>query len=127
MKVLIVSGSRDHYLSPDERNKIHAAISVCKPHLIVHGACPTGVDWWVDQLYQDDQTKMVIRMPARWEQFGLKAGPRRNGRMLTMALAMVDCGHEASWLAFPRAKSRGTRNFIKKAQESGLPGEIIPL
>jgi hypothetical protein len=61
------------------------------------------------------------RFPAKWEQYGKKAGPIRNGQMLTE-------GKPDLVLAFHNdiTKSKGTRDMLKRCIKAGVPFALYP-
>ena len=82
---------------------------------VVHvGDCPTGTDAHVAYHCKKYGLQCVV-FRADWRTHGRKAGPLRNGRMLT------DC--EVLY-AFPcdpgEGESRGTRDAIRQAEVLGL-------
>lgn len=82
--------------------------------IVVHGACPTGVDFYADQWATSRQLD-VERHPADWRQ-GKMAGPRRNTRMVET---------KPNWcLGFPGRGSRGTWDCLQKAVNAGIPTQI---
>ena len=59
--------------------------------------------------------------PARWEQQGRAAGVRRNAQMLQR-------GRPDLVVAFtvgPLADSRGTADMVRRAQQAGVPVQVI--
>lgn len=56
--------------------------------------------------------------PANWAKYGRKAGPIRNQQML-------DEGKPDLVMAFPLPSSVGTLDMINRAQEAGIPVEIV--
>lgn len=85
--------------------------------VLVHGACPTGVDavvnWWGETCY--DVT--VRKFPADWKTYGKAAGPRRNQQM-------IDETNPKLVVAFPGG--RGTTDMITRARQAGIPVLEIP-
>ncbi|MFG3051817.1 SLOG family protein [Kitasatospora sp. NPDC048239] len=82
--------------------------------VVVHGACPTGVDsmaaaWARVRLGRGVREE---RWPADWARFGRSAGPRRNQ-------VMVDRG-AAVCVAFPLGRSVGTRDCMRRAAAAGI-------
>lgn len=86
--------------------------------VIVHGACPTGVDDFVD-----GAAKLwciaVERYPADWEAHGRMAGPIRNSQMVRLGADLC--------LAFPHGASRGTRGCAELAMRAGIPTKVVEL
>jgi hypothetical protein len=94
--------------------------------IVVHGACPTGVDAIVDRWLRDRPILGVEleRHPANWSRNGRAAGPIRNTEMVNLGADMC--------LAFPGpvepgAKHRfGTRDCLGKAIDAGIPCRVSP-
>lgn len=84
-----------------------------------HGACPTGVDAWVDTLAKGWPLQ-VKRHPAHWTTEGKAAGPIRNRRMIEEAEPNM-C------FAFPRRgeENKGTRDFIQACLAAQVDVQII--
>lgn len=68
-----------------------------------------------------------LTVPARWDQFGNAAGPRRNALMVRLAAAFMEDGYDTHCIAFPAPNSRGTWNCVKLAKEAGIPVEVHKL
>jgi hypothetical protein len=85
---------------------------------VVHGACPTGVDAYVDTMARDAGFS-VETYPADWDTHGKAAGPLRNKQM-------VDLGADLC-LAFPKGVSRGTRGCLALAQAAGIDTRVVEL
>lgn len=81
--------------------------------VVVHGGCPTGAD-----KYASEWVKLYSRAAkeevhlANWNQYGKKAGPLRNQKMVDLGADLV--------MAYPKGESRGTRGCIKMADKAGL-------
>ena len=76
---------------------------------IVSGAC-YGADK-LGELWAQRKDIPVKLFPAKWKEYGMKAGPIRNAVMANYADALV-----AVW----DGKSRGTKNMISEAKKKGL-------
>jgi hypothetical protein len=120
MRVL-VTGSRDwdvRYKINMILNELKAMADILNSQLtIVHGACPTGADFYADQWANYRSDVKAEQWPARWELYGKAAGPRRNE-------AMVDAGADMC-LAFLRGNSPGTSQTIALARTAGIPTFVI--
>jgi YspA, cpYpsA-related SLOG family len=86
-------------------------------HTIVHGAA-RGADqmaaWYAARLgFQ------VEAHPARWKEYGKRAGYLRNKEMLDSGLDVVYAFTEG-----PLKSSRGTAMMVKIVQEAGLPVHV---
>lgn len=86
--------------------------------VLVHGACPTGVDALVNGMYPADFAT-VEQHPADWKAHGRAAGPLRNREMVAAGADVC--------LAFPMGASRGTRGCIALAQAAGIPTTVVEL
>ena len=81
--------------------------------IVMHGGAPGGdsiADAWTRQGQPYVRPDLV---EANWELLGLHAGFERNGRMVAKGADVC--------LAFPRGKSRGTRDCMKQARAAGIP------
>jgi hypothetical protein len=79
---ILLTGSRDW----DDEAPIRAALvqlaaATPGPHVLVHGACPTGGDAVADRIAAD-LGLAVERHPADWARYGKAAGYRRNADMV---------------------------------------------
>jgi hypothetical protein len=86
--------------------------------VIVHGACPTGIDALFARVAAEHLVA-VHPFPADWRTHGKKAGPIRNQ-------AMVDAG-AALCLAFHRdlPNSKGTGDCVRRALAAGIPTWLV--
>jgi hypothetical protein len=115
MRRYLVTGSRDW--SPeavmDEVFRRLAQTYRADEITIVHGDCPTGVDALADRLAKRWGFK-VEKHQADWNNYGTRAGPMRNTRMVKAGAVMC--------FAFSRDinKSRGTRDCAGKAVAHGI-------
>lgn len=83
--------------------------------VIVHGACPTGLDATVAKWCAEND---VIQEPhpAKWSLYGKAAGPMRNQEM-------ADAGADEC-LAWPGG--RGTADMVARAEVAGIRVRRIP-
>ncbi|RLB30781.1 MAG: hypothetical protein DRH11_14310 [Deltaproteobacteria bacterium] len=92
------------------------------PHdtLIIHGGC-RGADRMADQIARKIGLPTPRVYPANWDTYGKGAGPIRNQQMLdeNPDIDLVIAFHEDI------AKSKGTRDMIRKAKKKGLRVEIV--
>jgi hypothetical protein len=102
-----------------ERDFIHAVLTAVagydedgspRPLKIIHGDCPTGADR-VAQAWADKHMMPFKRFPAKWDEFGKAAGPKRNQQM-------ADFGANFC-IAFPGGA--GTKDMVTRADEAGIP------
>jgi hypothetical protein len=110
---ILVTGSRDW----DDEAGVRAALTdlvagQTGPHVVVHGACPTGGDAIADRIAAE-LGLTVERHPARWGRYGRSAGYRRNA-------AMVAAGADVC-LAFIRDSSPGASMTARLAEEARIP------
>jgi len=126
---VIVCGGRDW---PDVSSVVfeleRLAFNYAYALIIVHGACPTGVDKhasdWVKKITAERRNNRLIPVvkeephPADWATHGRKAGPIRNQ-------AMADAGADLC-LAFWDGTSKGTQDMFTRAVRSGIPVKIFP-
>jgi hypothetical protein len=87
------------------------------PFTLIHGACATGADAAAHHWFEvagADLGVIEIKYHADWEQFGKRAGPIRNEKMIREAGAELV-------LAFPLLDSRGTKHTIELAEAAGIP------
>lgn len=79
------------------------------PIILMHGACPTGVDRVVDKWAERNMIP-TRRYPADWDKHGKAAGPIRNQMMVDKAPNYM--------VAFPGGN--GTRDCARRADEAGI-------
>lgn len=79
------------------------------PIILMHGACPTGVDRVVDK-WAERNLIPTRRFPADWKKHGRGAGPKRNQ-------VMVDKGPNYM-IAF--CGGSGTRDCVRRAEDAGI-------
>jgi hypothetical protein len=118
---VIVTGSRAW---PDPVRVAHELTQLYLQHgpfTLIHGACATGADaaaaHWME-IAGHDLGCYEIPFPADWDQFGKRAGPIRNAKMVKEASADLV-------LAFPLFDSRGTKHTIELAEAAGIPVKKI--
>lgn len=129
MKTLTISGSREwadyeafsNYV--DLEIKKRGGVDAIKA-----GDCPTGVDVMADR-YARKHELHFFRFAAKWTVDGKRAGPIRNATMIKVEprLAITDpasADYLYSYIAFPGPDSKGTANFIAKAEEK-MAGVVI--
>jgi hypothetical protein len=110
---ILVTGSRDW----DDEAGVRAALTDATaghpgPHVVVHGACPTGGDAIADRIAAD-LGLTVERHPARWRRYGRSAGYRRNADMVAAGADVC--------LAFIRDGSPGASMTARLAEEARIP------
>lgn len=110
---VMITGTRN----PGTQSMVDDAIrALCLKHgaenlIIFHGDA-TGTDLWV-KLFSNRYEVEHREFKADWDQFGLKAGPIRNMKMINNDPDLV--------IAFPIGVSKGTRGAMKEAAKRGIP------
>lgn len=80
-------------------------------------------DWWVD--YKARQLRdCVTRYPAKWNEHGRAAGPRRNAEMLAAVIALAVVPEAVTVLAFPGGS--GTAHMMGIARRKGCVVVEVP-
>lgn len=115
---LIISGTREA-LSDEDRAIVTGVAMRCleRAWMVGIGDCPTGIDPYAATLAHHAGVPQVERFVARWDEFGRRAGPERNGRMVAWA---AEGARGGLLLAFPGPRSRGTWDCVRKARGAGL-------
>lgn len=115
---VIVSGDR-HWNCPDlaaryvDRLRKRFGNSLT----IIHGAAPG-----VDRSFADAARVFGVTVescPAKWRDFGDRAGPIRNAEMISRGACMVLACHRTM------KSSRGTKDLCRKALRAGMPIWLI--
>lgn len=117
---VLVTGSRDVVNEPLVRCELTRAWREAgQPLVVVHGACPTGVDAIAATWCREHEFAGIVeeRHPARWHLHGRAAGPVRNAEMVQAGAWRV--------LAFPAGLSRGTRHCMRTALAAGLDVRVF--
>ena len=83
---------------------------------IIHGNAK-GADKLAGK-FADKYDLFVISYPAKWNLYGLRAGPIRNQQML-------DEGEPDVVLAFPTPKSKGTWDMVNRAKKAGVKVKVF--
>lgn len=112
MKVL-VTGSRDF---PDRDMVFMMLSDTMAPNgILIHGACPTGADYYASQWAACQPDVYEVDMAAKWKNYGRPAGHLRNAAMLTLNPDVV--------LAFyaDQAANAGTTDCVQKARLAKVP------
>lgn len=124
---IIITGSRN-WEGPAAEAKVHEILNAAQflaealgsPLTVVHGDYPTGADVIADRWARrrDSEGVELEVHEADWRQFSLAAGPIRNRKMARSGADLC--------IAFRRDPSKGTKNMIETAMESGIPTFVIP-
>lgn len=101
--ILLVCGGRDF----KDRNLVWKLLDLMLFDVLVHGACPTGADFFADLWAKNRRTVKVKAYPAEWDKHGRSAGMYRNAFMLEDAKPNFV-------IAFPGGA--GTLNMVGLAQ-----------
>lgn len=116
---LLVTGSR-HWTDREKiRRWLTTLESTCsddEKRELCHGAAPGA-----DTIAAEEAFKlgfMVVPFPAKWAEYGNKAGPLRNEEMLA-EFKPTFC------LAFPRDDSKGTWDMVRRVQAAGVSYAVI--
>lgn len=88
------------------------------PCEIYVGDCPSGLDRYVRSWLGDSPCMHVFQ--AFWASEGRGAGPRRNARMVGAAHGRAaKLGIPLVCYAYPRGRSPGTRDCMRRAEAAG--------
>ena len=79
---------------------------------VVHGACPIGADRLADEWCKANFIE-VEPHPAKWQEFGKRAGFLRNAEMVGLGADLC--------LAFIKDESRGASMTARLCEEAGIP------
>lgn len=117
MNVLVCGGRafNDRDLVEQSLYTLLRGVPKDEPLLVIHGACPTGVDAIADDWAERNGLQMV-RCPANWKAWGPAAGPLRNRAMIELCPQLV--------VAFPGGK--GTEGMVKLAEQFGIHVKRVP-
>lgn len=114
---ILVTGSRDWTDKPTIRHAIFQTWQSAgspKDTVLVSGHA-RGADRYAE-ICGDAFGFTVERHPAKWDEEGKSAGPKRNQRMVNLDADIC--------LAFPLENSIGTPDCIKKAKKAKIPIHI---
>lgn len=116
MKKIVVAGCR-HYTNYEEAKKyIDHCISIIKDKytlIFVSGGC-SGADC-IGERYARENGYEIEIYPAKWEQYGRYAGPKRNEEMSKIG---------DYFIIFWDGKSKGTKSMISYATKTCKPIKI---
>lgn len=114
-KRLLITGTRhgwDHDHLAEVLEEWHTTLSEYGQEVIlVHGDAE-GVDRQARDIWLA-RGRPVEPHPARWKEFGMRAGPIRNTEMVQL--------HADQCIAFPGKQSVGTHDCATKARRWGIP------
>jgi hypothetical protein len=141
MIALIITGTRAE-LQPNHTRVIRETVAHFmrehgEPSVVIHGACPTGVDAFVAERFalvnqgrwrKGDVEILILPLPADWTRHSKAAGPVRNTAMVQLGKCLRDGStYEVHWLAFPLGFSPGTRDCARKCETAGFAGRVVEL
>lgn len=112
---VLVTGSRDWPFPEVIGEKLSKFLNY-PGFTIVHGACPTGADKQADE-WAIANNVSIERYPAKWDEFGKRAGFLRNKEM-------VDTRPDFCY-AFILNGSKGATNCADLAKAKGIPTKRI--
>jgi hypothetical protein len=112
--VIIVTGGRSY----SNWDKLDGELKAINPDMIIQGGaggydangCPSGADLMAEEWAREHQVP-CLWYPAKWDTYGLSAGPKRNQAMVDLKLATM-C------LAFPGGA--GTADCVRRCRAAGL-------
>lgn len=85
-----------------------------RPDMVISG-CAQGVDS-IGQQWAEHYHVYVVEIPARWDQYGDSAGPRRNEMMARLCDAAV---------VFPHPDGRGSQDLLRRLRSHNKPHTIV--
>lgn len=115
---LLITGSRDwpeadaHWILRHLDAAFGQILLAGLDFVVVHGDCPTGVDYYADFWCWQSGVKPE-RHPADWNKLGRSAGFRRNIDMVVSRPNMC--------AAFIKSNSRGATHCYQAARDAGIP------
>lgn len=114
VKRLLITGTREGW-DPEHLTQVldewYAELSQYGQEvMLVHGAAE-GVDLQAAH-YWKKMKRPVEPHPAKWNVYGMKAGPIRNAEMVELNADIC--------IAFPGKKSVGTHDCVRKARHRGI-------
>lgn len=107
--LVLVCGGRKTKLEDEIIIHLDAVLNKHPEMTLLHGGAP-GTDTIAEKWAKERQV-MSIRVPAKWNEHKMAAGPIRNKRMLDMKPDAV--------VAFPGGA--GTAHMVKIAKEANVP------
>lgn len=121
-KVIVVTGGRD-LTDEDWGDAIWSALSEYEfdSTVVIHGNAK-GADSLAES-FAREMGMATIPFPAKWQELGKGAGPRRNKAMIEAVVPMVEYGIDVEVYAFHDdvLSSKGTRHMVRASWEDWLP------
>lgn len=128
LRVIIAGGRRfdDYQMLEKESSRIiqsliEAYYDITEDDVYIVSGCAPGADTLGEQFAEEHRFSLV-KFPANWVRFGKPAGYIRNANMAKFAAAGDNVG---VLIAFWDGASRGTKNMIDIAENSGMNCFII--
>lgn len=116
---VLVTGSRDWACHAVAEQVIARLLSRYGPNVVVvHGACPTGVDATFDAEAKANGIDVEAH-PADWDLHGRGAGPKRNATMVSLGADLCIAASRDLW------SSKGTAGCVRLALAAGIPVWLI--
>lgn len=101
-RTLIQSGLRAAWMS----------LGATADTVLVSGNCPDGADRMCEEVWE--QSGLVVeKHPAKWLEYGKRAGFMRNAEMVRLGADLC--------VAFHKSNSRGTAHTIHLCETAGIP------
>lgn len=119
---LLVSGYRgftDKKVIKKEISGIFQKHNLDQEKVIIHGGCPTGVDFIADMIAREEKWNTEVFL-ADWSKYGKSAGPIRNRQMIIE-------GKPDMAILFLSPQSRGTKNMLTLIEQYKIPHIVINL
>lgn len=119
---ILVTGSRHGWDHAELANALTAVVQemrdlgvyipgVDEPMILVHGAAP-GVDTQAAAIWETELHQVTEAHPAKWKEYGRKAGPLRNQEMVDSGINLC--------LAFLDETSIGTLDCTNRAEKANI-------
>jgi hypothetical protein len=110
---ILVCGSR-HFNDLDQMEEVMFQ-NFYPGDILIHGDAK-GADRLAERTAQP--YVIVERYPAKWKEYGKRAGPIRNQQML-------EEGKPDLVIAFLAPNSKGTKDMVARAEKAGVPVKVI--
>jgi len=121
-KAILVCGSRDWSDGEIIKETLSSHMNPSK-NILIHGDC-RGADKLAQKASKEANFTTDIAVPAKWNEEGKAAGPKRNARMLHLLLSLEECGYEIEAFAF-HLGGKGTQNMINNLKSAKVKTTII--
>lgn len=114
IKRVIIAGGRNFTNYP-ELSEVCDQLIAEEPEVEIVSGTANGADK-LGEKYADENGLSVKQFPAKWDQFGKSAGPKRNAEMVDYADTLI---------AFWDGKSKGTENLIELAEDADIKVKVV--